>query len=98
MKDDRNLHGPGSIAVPGVVAGMEEAFSRHAKMPWRELLQPGVELAGEGLLVVWWTTLMIAGSAADLRRYPASASSVAVVIACTPTSSVGWMTGANFAL
>src|SRR5215813_13833390 len=26
VKDDRNLHGPGSIAVPGVVAGMEEAF------------------------------------------------------------------------
>ncbi|MFX4670174.1 gamma-glutamyltransferase, partial [Acinetobacter baumannii] len=25
VKDDRNLHGPGSIAVPGVVAGMEEA-------------------------------------------------------------------------
>src|SRR5258705_6518440 len=23
VKDDRNLHGPGSIAVPGVVAGME---------------------------------------------------------------------------
>ncbi len=74
VKDDRNLHGPGSIAVPGVVAGMEEAFSRYAKMPWRELLQPGVELAGKGLEVDWWTTLMIAGSAADLRRYPASAA------------------------
>src|ERR1700760_2847491 len=24
VKEDRNLHGPGSIAVPGVVAGMEE--------------------------------------------------------------------------
>lgn len=23
VKDDRNLHGPGSVAVPGVVAGME---------------------------------------------------------------------------
>ena len=74
VKDDRNLHGPGSIAVPGVVAGMEEAHRRHARMPWKELLAPGARLAGEGLLVDWWTTLMVASSAADLRRYPASAA------------------------
>jgi gamma-glutamyltranspeptidase/glutathione hydrolase len=74
VKDDRNLHGPGSIAVPGVVAGMEAAHRRHAKLPWRELLAPSVKLAGEGLLVDWWTTLMIASTAADLRRYPASAA------------------------
>jgi gamma-glutamyltranspeptidase/glutathione hydrolase len=40
VKDDRNLHGPGSIAVPGVVAGMEEAHRRRARLPWRELLGP----------------------------------------------------------
>jgi gamma-glutamyltranspeptidase / glutathione hydrolase len=74
VKDDRNLHGPGSIAVPGVVAGMEQAHRRHAKMSWRELVGPSIALAGEGLLVDWWTTAMIASSAADLRRYPASAA------------------------
>jgi gamma-glutamyltranspeptidase / glutathione hydrolase len=74
VKDDRNLHGPGSIAVPGVVAGMEEVHRRHAKMPWKELVAPGAKLAGGGLLVDWWTTLMIASSAVDLRRYPASAA------------------------
>jgi gamma-glutamyltranspeptidase / glutathione hydrolase len=74
VKDDRNVHGPGSIAVPGVVAGMEEAHRRHAKLPWQELLNPAVALADKGLAVDWWTTLMIASSAADLRRYPASAA------------------------
>ena len=74
VKDDRNMHGPGSIAVPGVVAGMEEAHRRHSKLPWQELLAPSVKLAGEGLLVDWWTTAMISSSAADLRRYPASAA------------------------
>lgn len=78
VKDDRNLHGPGSVAVPGVVAGMEEAHRRHAKMPWQDLLAPSIKLAGEGLLVDWWTTLMVASSAADLRRYPASAEAYLV--------------------
>jgi gamma-glutamyltranspeptidase/glutathione hydrolase len=74
VKDDRNLHGPASIAVPGVVAGHEEAYRRYARMPWRDLLAPSIRLAGEGLLVDWWTTLAIASSAADLRRYEASAA------------------------
>ncbi|MDD1529543.1 gamma-glutamyltransferase [Bradyrhizobium sp. WBOS7] len=74
VKDDRNIHGPGSIAVPGVVAGMEEAHRRYAKMPWKDLVAPAARLAGEGLLVDWWTTVTISGSAADLRRYPASAA------------------------
>jgi gamma-glutamyltranspeptidase/glutathione hydrolase len=74
VKDDRNLSGPGSIAVPGVVAGLEAAHIRYAKMPWRDLLQPSIALAGEGLLVDWWTTLQISSSAAELRRYPASAA------------------------
>ena len=74
VKDDRNIHGPGSIAVPGMVAGMSECHRRHGRMSWKELLAPAVKFAGEGLLVDWWTTLMIASCAIDLRRYPSSAA------------------------
>src|SRR4051812_46142095 len=72
VKDDRNLHGPGSIAVPGVVAGLEAAHRRYARLPWQDLVTPSVNLAAQGLLVDWWTTVMISSCAADLRRYPAS--------------------------
>lgn len=74
VKDDRNLHGPASIAVPGVVAGHAEAHRRYARLSWRELIAPSVALAGEGLLVDWWTTLAIGAAAADLRRYPSAAA------------------------
>ena len=40
--------------------------------PGRNCSAPASALAGEGLLVDWWTTLMIASAALDLRRYPAS--------------------------
>src|ERR1700757_1724891 len=78
VKDDRNLHGPGSIAVPGVVAGMDEAHRRYAKMPWKDLLGPSIKLAGEGLLVDWFTTVQISGAAAYLRKYPSSAATYLV--------------------
>ncbi len=78
MKDDRNIHGPGSVAVPGMVAGISEAHRRHGRMSWKELLAPSVTFAGEGLLVDWWTTLMIASCAIDLRRYPSSAAAYLV--------------------
>jgi gamma-glutamyltranspeptidase/glutathione hydrolase len=51
---------------------MEMAYQRYAKLPWRDLLAPAVELAGQGLLVDWLTTEIVATGAADLRRYPAS--------------------------
>ena len=41
--------GEGSVAVPGLVAGLEEAQRRFASLPWRQLVEPAIELAKRGL-------------------------------------------------
>ena len=74
VKDDLNLHGPMSIAVPGVVAGMDSAHQRYARLSWRDVVTPAVELAGQGLLVDWYSTINIATAAAQLRNYPDAAA------------------------
>ena len=72
VRDDRNVHGPLAIAVPGVVDGMRVAHERFATRPWRELVEPAIELAEPGLLIDWFAVEAIASAAADLARYPVS--------------------------
>jgi len=40
--------GEGSVAVPGLLAGLEEIHARFATREWAELVQPAVALAREG--------------------------------------------------
>ena len=40
--------GEGSVAVPGLVHGLEEAHRHHATKPWSELLEPAIALARNG--------------------------------------------------
>lgn len=39
------LVGPGTVATPGAWAAMGEAWSRHGRVPWSELLAPAIEVA-----------------------------------------------------
>jgi gamma-glutamyltranspeptidase / glutathione hydrolase len=41
--------GEGSVAVPGLLAGLEEAHRRFATLPWPELVEPALELARHGV-------------------------------------------------
>ena len=41
--------GEGSVAVPGVIAGLEEAHRRFASLPWPQLVEPAIALAERGL-------------------------------------------------
>jgi gamma-glutamyltranspeptidase / glutathione hydrolase len=41
--------GAASVAVPGVVAGLDAAHKRYATFPWAKLLEPAIELARDGV-------------------------------------------------
>src|SRR3954447_23010493 len=72
VEGDRNMHGPLSMAVPSAVRGYAAAVERFGRTPWRDLVNPAVALARQGLPVDWWVTLKTAAAAEDLRRYDES--------------------------
>jgi gamma-glutamyltranspeptidase / glutathione hydrolase len=41
--------GESSVAVPGLVAGLERAHAQHGRLPWRALFTPALELARAGV-------------------------------------------------
>ena len=69
VKGDRNLHGPGSVAVPGVVDGARIAHEKFGTKSWQELLQPAIDLASQGPLIDWYTSLLISSSAQIIDLY-----------------------------
>ena len=70
MKDDRNVHGPLSIAVPGHPDGLGLALEQFGTMKLAEVMQPAIELAEQGIAVDWFLTLKVATMARELARYP----------------------------
>jgi len=72
VKDDRNVHGPLSIAVPGEVDGLGLALERFGTMPFAMTLAPAIELADQGIAVDWFLTLKTGSNARDLSRYPST--------------------------
>ncbi len=41
--------GEASVAVPGLVAGLEQAHRSHGRLPWKALVEPAIELARLGV-------------------------------------------------
>ncbi len=70
VKDDRNVHGPLSIAVPGHVDGLGLALEKFGSMKLAEVMQPAIEFADQGIAVDWYLTLKVATMAKELSRYP----------------------------
>ena len=70
VKDDRNVHGPFSFAVPGHVDGLGLALERFGTLAFKDALQPAIELADTGMAVDWYLTLKVATMAQELHRSP----------------------------
>ena len=48
VKDDANVHGPLSIAVPGMMAGMGIVWERWGRLKWEQIVAPSQELIERG--------------------------------------------------
>jgi gamma-glutamyltranspeptidase / glutathione hydrolase len=72
VKDDRNVHGPNSIAVPGHVDGLGLALETFGTMKFAEVMQPAIALADQGIAIDWYLTLKTATMAKELARYPST--------------------------
>jgi gamma-glutamyltranspeptidase / glutathione hydrolase len=72
VQDDRNVHGPMSIAVPGHVAGLALALERFGTLRFADALRPAIELAERGIAIDWFLTLKVATMARELARYPST--------------------------
>ncbi len=70
VREDRNVHGPLSFALPGEVDGLGLALERFGTQTLATVLQPAIDLAEEGLAVDWYLTLKVATLAHELARYP----------------------------
>jgi len=45
------LTGPLSMAVPGELAGLHEAWKKYGRLPWKTLFEPAIQLAKNGFEV-----------------------------------------------
>ena len=72
VKDDRNVHGPLSMAIPGHVDGLGLALEKFGTQKFADVMRPAVELAEQGIAADWFLTLKVATMAQELARYPST--------------------------
>jgi gamma-glutamyltranspeptidase / glutathione hydrolase len=70
--EDASVTGHLSAGVPGAVAGLTEAHSRHGKLPLAMVIEPAIRLARDGFVVDEYRSLSIADDSARLALFPAS--------------------------
>ena len=72
VKEDRNILGPYSVAVPGLVSGLALAHRTYGRLPWGDLVQPAIALAERGLSLDWYGAMSLLVEAKGLERFEAT--------------------------
>ena len=70
VRDDANIIGHKSVAIPGTVAGLCTVLGRYGTMEIKDLLAPAIELAENGVEVDTRVTVTIARAMKHFRRFP----------------------------
>ncbi len=68
-----NTKGHLSVGIPGTIAGLWEAHRLFARLPWRSLVGPAIELARAGIAADNRLTVSIAGRTGEIRQYSEAA-------------------------
>lgn len=63
-----NHNGLKSVGVPGTVAGLYLAHEKYGSLPWKDLVQPAIDLAKNGVVLSW--TLANHASRIESNAYP----------------------------
>jgi gamma-glutamyltranspeptidase/glutathione hydrolase len=61
-----------AVAVPGTVAGLALALSRHGRMKWADLVEPARKLAAEGFILSSFVANSLKANASLLEKFPES--------------------------
>jgi len=64
IKDNSNHKGLLAVGVPGTVAGLYLAHQKYGKLPWKDLIQPAIDLAEKGFEFNW----TLYGNALNFKR------------------------------
>ena len=70
VRDDANIIGHKSVAIPGTVAGLCAVLERYGTMEIKDVLAPAIELAENGVEVDTRTTITIARAMKYFDQFP----------------------------
>ncbi len=67
--ENRNVHGPFSIAIPGYIKGVSLALEKFGTWKWEDVIEPACRLAEFGLPTHWYTLQHIVKASRTMRNY-----------------------------